>query len=103
MARTLRKREEAALTSVLDADYRRGEQDATASTAPARAKPGKKTPRSLAPDAAFPKQPQQPDAERPLQGHVDLAKWPRVKGWVWDPSSPGDRIRLSSPPVRRGY
>ena len=101
MARTLRKREEAALTSVLDADYRRAEPDAVASTTLSRAKPGRKAEKSLVPDVGFVNQPQQPHAERPLQGHIDLAKWPRVKGWVWDPSSPGDRVRLA-PTARHG-
>jgi glycosyltransferase involved in cell wall biosynthesis len=41
-------------------------------------------------------QPLQPKqrAVRVLQGHVDSAKWPQVKGWVWDPATPGERIRL---------
>jgi len=81
MARTSRKREEAALTSVLEARDRPGEREiARANSAPER--PIKTTPRPLRPRDEFTEPSQQPQPERPLQGHVDLAKWPRVKGWV---------------------
>ncbi len=31
---------------------------------------------------------------RQLQGHIDTVDWAAVNGWVWDPNSPRDRIRL---------
>src|SRR5215831_19042162 len=31
---------------------------------------------------------------RKLQGHIDTVDWAAVNGWVWDPDTPGERIRL---------
>ena len=31
---------------------------------------------------------------RKLQGQIDAVDWAAVNGWVWDPNSPRDRIRL---------
>ena len=31
---------------------------------------------------------------RPLHGYIDEAKPAGIKGWAWDPQTPGDRIRL---------
>jgi glycosyltransferase involved in cell wall biosynthesis len=31
---------------------------------------------------------------RKLQGHIDAVDWAAVNGWVWDPNTPGERIRL---------
>ncbi len=31
---------------------------------------------------------------RALQGDIDGATWPVIQGWVWDPESPEERIRL---------
>ena len=31
---------------------------------------------------------------RRLQGHIDAVDWAAVNGWVWDPNTPGKRIRL---------
>jgi glycosyltransferase involved in cell wall biosynthesis len=31
---------------------------------------------------------------RRLQGHIDAVDWAAVNGWVWDPNTPGERIRL---------
>jgi glycosyltransferase involved in cell wall biosynthesis len=31
---------------------------------------------------------------RRLQGHIDTVDWAAVNGWVWDPETPGERIRL---------
>jgi hypothetical protein len=31
---------------------------------------------------------------RTLQGHIDTVDWAAVNGWVWDPQTPGERIRL---------
>jgi glycosyltransferase involved in cell wall biosynthesis len=31
---------------------------------------------------------------RQLQGQIDTVDWAAVNGWVWDPNSPRDRIRL---------
>jgi len=33
-------------------------------------------------------------SQRKLQGHIDAVDWAAVNGWVWDPNTPGDRIRL---------
>jgi glycosyltransferase involved in cell wall biosynthesis len=32
--------------------------------------------------------------QRRLQGHIDTVDWASVNGWVWDPDTPGERIRL---------
>ena len=31
---------------------------------------------------------------RRLQGQIDTVDWAAVNGWVWDPKTPGKRIRL---------
>ena len=31
---------------------------------------------------------------RKLEGHIDTVDWAAVNGWVWDPDTPGERIRL---------
>jgi glycosyltransferase involved in cell wall biosynthesis len=31
---------------------------------------------------------------RKLEGHIDTVDWVAVNGWVWDPDTPGERIRL---------
>jgi glycosyltransferase involved in cell wall biosynthesis len=31
---------------------------------------------------------------RTVQGHIDTVDWAAVTGWVWDPKTPGERIRL---------
>jgi glycosyltransferase involved in cell wall biosynthesis len=31
---------------------------------------------------------------RKLQGHIDAVDWAAVNGWVWDPNTPAERIRL---------
>src|SRR6266404_795459 len=31
---------------------------------------------------------------RRLQGHINAVDWAAVNGWVWDPNTPGERIRL---------
>ena len=31
---------------------------------------------------------------RRLQGQIDTVDWAAVNGWVWDPKTPGERIRL---------
>lgn len=92
MARTLRKREELlAAAYVLDAEE--GSESSAISAKVAMTPAARETPglRSADPEDEFALQPR---AERVLKGHVDLAKWPRVKGWVWDPAMPGTRIRL---------
>jgi hypothetical protein len=42
------------------------------------------------PDAAGP----QPATPHPLHGYIDEASWTGIKGWVWDPQLPTERIRL---------
>jgi GT2 family glycosyltransferase/glycosyltransferase involved in cell wall biosynthesis len=42
------------------------------------------------PDTADP----QPAAPHPLHGYIDEASWTCIKGWVWDPQLPTERIRL---------
>ncbi len=39
--------------------------------------------------AALPSQ-----TNRRLQGHIEAVDWAAVNGWVWDPDTPGERIRL---------
>jgi glycosyltransferase involved in cell wall biosynthesis len=34
------------------------------------------------------------NGHRKLQGQIDTVDWAAVNGWVWDPNSPRDRIRL---------
>src|SRR5439155_20647465 len=36
----------------------------------------------------------EPAAPRPLHGYIDEANWTGIKGWVWDPQRPTERIRL---------
>ena len=35
-----------------------------------------------------------PVVPRPLHGYIDEASWTGIKGWVWDPQLPTERIRL---------
>ena len=42
------------------------------------------------PDATGP----QPATPHPLHGYIDEASWTGIKGWVWDPQLPTERIRL---------
>ena len=46
--------------------------------------------RSDAPDTAG----RAPAAPHPLHGYIDEASWTGIKGWVWDPQLPTERIRL---------
>ena len=91
MARSLRKKSEAAATLTLDDDDAPWSTVITAVPAPAAAPAAI---RSQTSPNATPGEPQPSAAERLLQGHIDVAKWPRVKGWVWDPEAPNDRIQL---------
>ena len=91
MARSLRKKSEAAATLTLDDDDAPWSTVITAVPAPAAAPAAIRTP--MSPNAA-PGESQPAAAERLLQGHIDVAKWPRVKGWVWDPEAPSERVRL---------
>src|SRR5439155_21706867 len=36
----------------------------------------------------------EPAAPRPLHGYIDEASWTGIKGWVWDPQLPTERIGL---------
>ena len=36
----------------------------------------------------------QAPAPRELQGRIEAASWREIKGWVWDPQAPGERIRI---------
>jgi glycosyltransferase involved in cell wall biosynthesis len=36
----------------------------------------------------------QPGAQRSLRGHIDEATRTTIRGWVWDPETPGERIWL---------
>ena len=36
----------------------------------------------------------EPVAPHPLHGYIDEANWTGIKGWVWDPQRPTERIRL---------
>jgi hypothetical protein len=47
-------------------------------------------PETAAPDVAAPERP----APHPLHGYIDEASWTGIKGWVWDPQLPTERIRL---------
>ena len=88
MARNLRKKKEPAEAFGLDADMApwsaivAGSVDAAALTGLA-----------LLDDAASGSG-QAVAPERLLRGHIDVAKWPRIKGWAWDPDAPEERVRL---------
>lgn len=95
MARSLRKREELAAAFALD-DVQGEAPAAVAAAGPASAAPRPTTVLRPARSDGELRQPPPPTpiAARALQGHIDLARWPKVKGWVWDPATPGERIRL---------
>ena len=86
MATSLRKKKEPVEAFALDADMASwsaigvGSADVAASTGLAPIDDAA-SPRAAAPD-------------RVLRGHIDVAKWPRIKGWAWDPDAPDERVRL---------
>jgi glycosyltransferase involved in cell wall biosynthesis len=91
MPRTLRKREEPAVDYLLDVEEgSESGHDAKPAAATLRIRETSDQ-AGLLPE---PESVQRPAPERALKGHVDLARWPFVKGWVWDPELPNERIRL---------
>src|SRR5262245_61481818 len=55
--------------------------------------PDQEMPPATSESAAIAEQPT-PLPPRRLQGHIDTVDWSAVNGWVWDPDSPAERIRL---------
>ena len=51
---------------------------------------GDTVPNTAEPDTTGP----MPVARHPLHGYIDEASWTGIKGWVWDPQLPTERIRL---------
>src|SRR5262249_35208789 len=91
MPRTLRKREEPAVDYLLDVEEgSESGHDAEPAAATLRI-------RETSDQAVIlpePESVQPPAPERALKGHGGLGRWPFVKGWVWGPELPNERIRL---------
>ena len=88
MARSLRKKKEPLEAFALDADMTPWSAmgDGTAAAAASI---------GFAPlDDAAAGPPQAAESERVLRGHIDVARWPRIRGWAWDPDAPDERVRL---------
>jgi hypothetical protein len=94
MARSVRKKED--LTTAFDPDADAPGSSAVAVgavSAPVRSAPVLRPPstanaaveRAATPEAR---------AERVLEGYIEVAKWPRLRGWARDPAAPGGRVRL---------
>jgi|HubBroStandDraft_4_1064222.scaffolds.fasta_scaffold00645_7 hypothetical protein len=95
MARTSRKREElTAAAHAFEVHERPGTSAVSARPAMTATAPAASALRPKVVNDELGEVPHQVSAERVLKGHIDLARWPRVKGWVWDPAVPGQRIRL---------